>query len=326
MHKDSHCISEVQRTARIQNAGILDIPCVPCKKWIPLLQDVYIPFLTTYHGIGRGLRDEPFRPVFVFAWLLFPRLKIEAETSTANTCTMKLRSLLYCDSITEEDLLRHEHSDRIWLPRHMFERWLSEEEVGTIVTAKLEDIAVCMYGHHEGPPDTLYAPTWICIALGAGEETEDDYIVPIRFKPEMCTFLSLQPHTSHHLKTAMEPEECLAIGMEQYTCIQKGQTLSLRLVSGEVQEVTVVDVFPETEEPVCIRNPVGDLELSLELLPPLDAPIPLPPVDPPVDPPMNPPADPAPTPEGGHVLDAHARVLTREELREQRCRMLSAKK
>jgi hypothetical protein len=236
---------------------------------------------------------------------------------------MKVRSLLFSDWLDEEDILRHECSDRVWIPKHMFERWLLEEDAGTIIVATLETIAVCIYGPHSGPTDTIYAPSWICQSLGTSDyNEEDDYIVPIRFKPQTCSFLTLQPITSHHLRTVREPEEALALGMEQYTCIQKDQTLDIRLETGDVMSVRIVDVLPETEEPVCIRNPTGELELSLELLPPLDMPLPVPPLERAPTPPPSPPAllsEPEATP--GYQINPDAKPLTKEEIRQQRCRM-----
>jgi hypothetical protein len=238
---------------------------------------------------------------------------------------MKVRSILYCDFLSEEDILRHECSDRIWLPRHMFERWMLEEDASSILVAKLESIATCVYGPHGGPTDTIYAPSWICHALGIfTEEDEDDYIVPLRYKPQTCTFLTLQPHTSHHLQMDQEPEEALAAGLEQYTCIQQGQTIRIRLNNGMEQDVSIVATHSteETDEAVCIRNLVGDLEISLELLPPLDAPLPAPPVERiPTPPPSLPPVL-----LPGQPLDStQERQLTKEEVRAARLRMFEKK-
>ena len=198
---------------------------------------------------------------------------------------MKIRSIWYCDHIPDEDLMVHECSDRIWVPRRMFERWLGEEDAGTVVTIQLDEVYGCMYAPHGGPNDTLYVPSWMCRALKTQEVAEckeedmDDYIVPIRCRPEMCMFIRVQPHTSEHLRIGADsngdevmPEDALARGFDSYTCINEGQTLTLRLENGETMDVSILEAHPSDKRPLCIR--AG--EIALELLPPLDLPIPEP--------------------------------------------------
>jgi hypothetical protein len=110
----------------------------------------------------------------------------------------------------------------------------------------------------------------------SGEVEEDDYIVPERIHPSMCSFVRVQPHTSDHLPSvedgavAMPPEDILSRAFEEYTCIQQGQTLSLHLPTGSVMFVTIVEAQPSSEGPLCIRN----TEIEMDLLAPLDAPEP----------------------------------------------------
>ena len=237
---------------------------------------------------------------------------------------MRIRSFWFCEWMTEDEVQTHECSDRIFVPRRMFERWLTEEEAGSVVIVQLDTIAACMYAPHNGPNDLIYAPSWMCYALHTKQEAEsdddDDYIIPIRYKPSMCTFLKLQPHTSTHLENQMDsPEDVLSRGFEQYTCLSEGQTLSIRLESGETMDVTVMEAHPQSEEksPLCIRN----TEINLELLPPLDMPIPEASVSIPEPEPV--PVQPVTVPtyfQGeGHVVSEETEVkkpLTREERRE----------
>jgi hypothetical protein len=186
---------------------------------------------------------------------------------------MKILSLLYADWIREDELAAHQHSDRIWLPAHMFQRWLLEETEGSLVIADLGGVGVCVYGPHGGDTNVLYAPEWICQTLGVSGEPEpegEDYIVPLRVRPAQCLFVKLQPHTSRHIEiaesTQMPAEDILARGFEHYTCLQKGKTITLHLESGDELTVDVLDTLPQTDDILCIR--AGEIEL--ELLPPLD--------------------------------------------------------
>lgn len=182
---------------------------------------------------------------------------------------MRIVPLAYCSFLSEEDLVTHECSDRIWVPQRMFERWMMEEDVGSLVIVRLERIAACMYGPHSDGNMRIYAPSWMCQALGVSmdppeDDDSDDFIEMERIHPNMCSFLKLQPHTSDHLY-AGDPEETLSRAFEQYTCIMSGQTLTLMLPNGVSMETTIVESNP-TEGPLCIRN----AEIVLDLLQPLD--------------------------------------------------------
>ncbi len=231
---------------------------------------------------------------------------------------MKIRSILHTDHIFEDDLATHECSDRIWVPRRMFERWMAEEDAGTIVTLQLDEVYGCMYAPHSGPHDTLYVPNWMCRALRTPEVAEskeddtDDYIVPIRCRPEVCMFLKVQPHTSEHIINQTEsPEDVLARGFDAYTCINEGQTISLRLESGLTMDVTIMEAHPANKRPLCIR--AG--EIALELMAPFDIPDPDPEPEPVVARPPTPPV-----PEEPEI----PKPLTRDEISARRERMAAA--
>jgi hypothetical protein len=195
---------------------------------------------------------------------------------------MRVLSLSYCDFMTTDEVWRHECSDRIWVPRHLFRTWMSEEEAGSLIIVLLEGgkelVTACMYGYHNDSSNIIYAPSWICEALGTSldpfgddeDETDDDLIIMTRHRPSMCSSVKLQPFTGHHLRVEGEaPDEALSRGFEEYTCLKEGQTMNLRLSNGDVMTVTVVEAQPRhTRDPphLCIRN----TELLLDLLPPLD--------------------------------------------------------
>ncbi len=190
---------------------------------------------------------------------------------------MKVLSLVYAHWLSEGEIQEHQCSDRIWVPSHMFQRWLTEEEEGTVVIATLETVGVCVYAPHSGASTVLYAPDWICRALKVSGEPEDededadDYITPIRAKPSQCTFIQVQPFTSAHIRAAQETsqpaEDILSRGFGRYTCWSVGQSMQLLLESGNVLEVDILAAKPENQHLYCIRG--GEIEM--ELLPPLDA-------------------------------------------------------
>jgi hypothetical protein len=209
---------------------------------------------------------------------------------------MRIIPLTYCSFLSEEEVIRHECSDRIWVPHRMFERWMMEEDVGSLVIVRLERIAACIYGPHGDGNMRIYAPTWMCEAIGVSldppdDDDSDDFIEVERIHPNMCTFLKLQPHTSDHLY-AGDPEETLSRAFEEYTCIMPGQSLTLLLPNGVRMETTVVESDP-TEGPLCIRN----AEIVLDLLQPLDY-VPEPVREPLIEPvhPIQPPEEPTQLP------------------------------
>jgi hypothetical protein len=198
---------------------------------------------------------------------------------------MRVLSLSYCEFLTTEEVWRHECSDRIWVPKNLFRTWMSEEDVGDVVIVLLEggtkQVAACMYGPHNDANNVIFAPSWMCEALGTSldpmgeddeEEENDDLVIMTRYRPNMCTSVKLQPFTGQHLAVADEtPDEALSRGFEEYTCLTEGQTMTLRLTNGELVTVTIVEAEPRPKEgrpprPLCIRS----TEVVLDLLPPLD--------------------------------------------------------
>ncbi len=218
---------------------------------------------------------------------------------------MKLVNILFADWMSEAEIQEHQLSDRIWVPRRIFERWMREEDAGSLVIVELDGgaqkVPVCMYAPHCGGNNVIYVPEWVCSELKvSGEppsiryrddeddednddgseavedndgseavEDNDDAIIPIRKRPHQCSFVKLQPFTSAHIHAAEQLEEpaedILSRGLEAYTCLRKGQILSILLQTGEVLGLEVLEAQPETDV-LCIR--AGEIEL--ELLPPLD--------------------------------------------------------
>lgn len=195
--------------------------------------------------------------------------------------TMRLIPLCYCPTLSEEEIYRHECSDRIWVPQHVFERWLLAEDVGSVVIVSVEGVPACMYAPHGGPSNVIYAPMWMCEELGTlvteddADAAEDHYITLERLQPAMCTFLKVQPHTSAHLPAIVGgaggdemPEDTLSRAFEEYTCLREGHTMMLHLPCGNRMFVTVAEALPQAQGPLCIRN----TEIAMDLLEPLDTP------------------------------------------------------
>lgn len=222
---------------------------------------------------------------------------------------MHIKSLIYMGHLSDDDIAMYECSDKLWLPRQSFEYWITRSDVGVATILKLkngvEQTAVGLaYKPHMNDEeyDTVYAPQWICDMLDC-----DENISVARYEPSLCTGLTIQPHTSDHIRAA-DPQEFLRDAFEAYTCIQEGMTLPLWVIDDETKlghtfTITITNTRPLIEEPVCIRN----CEVELELLPPLDLPIP---------PPKPPTPEPEPEPEPpGQVLGGtHDDKKTQREL------------
>jgi hypothetical protein len=148
--------------------------------------------------------------------------------------------------------------------------------------------------HNKNNDDTIYVPQWMYNILEC-----DDTVEVTRFQPSMCTGLTIQPHTSDHIR-ATDPQEYLRNAFEHYACITDGLTLPLWVVddgatAGHMFLVNIAATKPAKDaEPLCIRN----CELELELLPPLDLPPSPPPVPVQEPPPVQEPAIATP----GYVL------------------------
>jgi hypothetical protein len=188
---------------------------------------------------------------------------------------MKLLPLMYLDILDDTAIQQHSCSDRIWLPRAAFERWIHPTEAGTVTLLQLQNrldqsVIGCVFGVHHGDEDTIYAPKWMYDAL----DFDTEHIELTRVTPSLCTGLTLQPHTSDHIR-AVDPQEFLRNGFEQYSVLYPGQHIDLWVGDNQVVTCTIIQLQP-MNEPLAIRN----CELVLDLLPPLDLPIPAPPTPP----------------------------------------------
>lgn len=180
---------------------------------------------------------------------------------------MRILPLYYLENLTDEEIQEHECSDRIWLNQAEFEHWLTSTEPGNIsllqITNSLDQAAIgCPYAIHMNSdyPDTIYIPSWMYARLDM-----DDNVQIQRFQPSLCSGLTLQPHTSDHL-TLPDPETALRDAFERYACLMPGMDIPLWI--GHAFHVTIAELTPQSNTPLCIRN----CELELDLLPPLDTP------------------------------------------------------
>jgi len=192
---------------------------------------------------------------------------------------MRVLPLLFCEFLTEEEIHEYECSDRIWVPKRMFERWVMLSEPGVAMLARLEN-RVGQYSvgsvqdmHHESD-DVLYVPRWMVARLDG-----DDTVTVDHFEPNLCTGLTIQPHTSDHVQ-ADDAQVYLRDAFERYSCLIPGQTIKLWVGPSHLNpefhcmQVDIMQLNPASDEPLCIRN----CEIELDLMPPLDMPLPQPPL------------------------------------------------
>jgi hypothetical protein len=188
---------------------------------------------------------------------------------------MKVLPLIYIEHFTEDEILKHECSDRIWLSRHEFESRLRDAEPGVANMIELRNgvdqhVIGCIFGVHHGDNNTIYVPQWMYDEL----QLEDEHVTITPAHPGLCTGIMIQPHSSEHVH-AEDPQEMLREAFEQYSCLIPETTIPLWIESLQKQvHVTVMEVRPHTGEVRSIRN----AEIELELMRPLDMPLPPPPV------------------------------------------------
>jgi hypothetical protein len=209
---------------------------------------------------------------------------------------MKIQPLFYLESLSDEQIARYECSDKIWVSRRFFEDFLIGTEVGVAGIARLSnrvgnEVYALVFSAHHGEDDVVYAPSWICAAL----ELDSEDVSIARASPSLGTRIKIVPHTSDHLH-AEDPQTLLRDAFENYTCLMNGYDYKLWLTD-HAMTVTLLEIFPEGQDVICVR----DCEIELELAAPLDRPAtpPAPPA-PVVEPePAAPivPAIPQPTPE-----------------------------
>lgn len=205
---------------------------------------------------------------------------------------MKVLPLCFLGSLTEDDLLRHECSDRIWVGRATFEQFTTGvEDAGVTAIVLLKNrveqsVPAVIYAAHYDDENTIYAPAWIISEL-----FHDTEIVTCeRYMPSLGTQITLLPHSSDHFRDSNDPETLLRDGFEQYTCLLRGNTYQIWLGTHSFS-VTLTDLLPAHENVICIRGS----ELRLELLAPLDRPVTPPQAPSEPSEPSEPPAPPPPS-------------------------------
>ena len=178
---------------------------------------------------------------------------------------MKVLPLSYMENLTDEQILEFDCSDRIYVPKAEFTRWMNESEPGiaTILslTNRLEQkVNGFLFGvTHES--DTIYVPHRMYKAL----DMDTDDITIERIQPSLCTRVTLQPFTSDHCSSE-NPLELFRDAFERYTCLSVGDEVSLWI--GYPVQAIIAGLEPPVDEPLCIRG----CELELDLLKPLDMP------------------------------------------------------
>ena len=180
----------------------------------------------------------------------------------------RILPIFYLENLTDEEISEHECSDRIWLNKSAYEHWVTSSDVGVVTVIELKNaleqsVVGTPYNVHHNleDPDVIYVPNWMFKRLDL-----DDMVTLSRYEPSLCTGLKLQPHTSDHL-TFQDPELTLRNAFERYSCLMPNQEIPLWI--GYEFTVTIANLNPTNDKPLCIR----DCELELELMPPLDAPI-----------------------------------------------------
>ena len=114
-------------------------------------------------------------------------------------------------------------------------------------------------GTHTDADESVYAPSWVCQALGVevGEPVELE-----RALPGIGSTITIKPHTSAY-SLLEDPVSELRNAFENYSCLSDGIDIPL-MVAGELLIVSIIDVG--SVGPICIRG----LELEVKIETPLD--------------------------------------------------------
>ena len=180
---------------------------------------------------------------------------------------MRVLPIYFMGNFSDEEISEHECSDRLWMNKDEFEYWVTNSEPGVMNILQLKNsvdqTAIgSVYGVHTNieEPDIIYVPSWIYKQLEI-----DDSVEVSRIEPALCTGLTIQPHVSDHLMLS-DPVITLRNAFEKYSCLTPG--IEIPLWIGYAFTVSIVDLKPNSQAPLCITN----CEMELELLPPLDSP------------------------------------------------------
>jgi hypothetical protein len=187
---------------------------------------------------------------------------------------MIVKPLFYMEHLADSDIAKYECSDKIWLGRNEYERWVMSCEPGQANIVRLtngvdQSVIGSVYNmhHNDEEPDTIFVPSWMFQEL----QFDDEYVTIERHMPSLCTGLTIQPHTSDHIH-APDPQELLRDAFEQYSCLTMGQTIPLWISYPEPHtfHVTITNLNPGAQdgETLCIQS----CEVELDLLRPLDLP------------------------------------------------------
>lgn len=205
---------------------------------------------------------------------------------------MKVAPIYFLQQLTDEQVQEHSCSDRIWLPRTLFEKFANlMTEPGVFHVIQITNLlGISVVGtpyqphtnlEHDEREETIYLPPWMYAIL----EDSPEQVLVERMNPGLLTRMSILPYTSRHIE-AEDTEVALRDAFERYGCVQMGTKIPLLLSTGATMDVEIHSTEPQQHIPLCIR--AGTIEL--ELLPPLDRPATPPAQRPPTPRPVSPPS------------------------------------
>jgi len=178
---------------------------------------------------------------------------------------MKVLPLSFMENLTDDQILEFECSDRIYVPKTEFERWMNDSEPGIATILSLTNrVGQTVVGSLFSTTyllDTVYVPHRMFQDL----DMDTEEITIKKIQPSLCTRVTLQPFTSDHV-SAENPQELLRDAFERYTCLSVGEQVSLWI--GYPVQAVITALEPPLGEPLCIRN----CEIELDLERPLDMP------------------------------------------------------
>ena len=169
------------------------------------------------------------------------------------TQSMNIYPLSVLGTLEDEELLKAECSDRIYVPAALFQQYLKTTAVFLKLSNRVEQSVIgCMYAAHTNIGDTsIYAPPSIVERL----DFDTEHITVEAVELPTCTQVTLQPFAPIEGLTMEQLQE----SMQCYSSVTDDQILRLWHPNGYEYEIKVQSLEPATT--VSISN--CDIPLSM---------------------------------------------------------------
>jgi len=165
---------------------------------------------------------------------------------------MKVHPFTQSLLLTAKDLQQFEQSDRLLIPRLLFDGF--ECAAGKITILSISNslgqtIVGTVHGYHD-EPDTIYIPFWMYYSMDVTVDLHCSIIEHC-----ICSKMSIRPHHSNFIEIKEWNIE-LGKAFDNYTSLTEGSIIPLS-IQGIIQKFTIVGLYPYTHKTCILKN--GDV-------------------------------------------------------------------